>query len=280
MKLFQERRYFGKISPFLSANLSPVPPVMGVGLGGSGHTTANMENQSVAAAMAVGATPTIKEEAETSADSLTIDVEGHDDSISVNNLKAEHGTGEGKAWVNALRMHVVVPLTRHPRSLPFRKPVDPVALGIYPAYNQIITHPMDLGTIKTNIDNGVYSTRDDLIADIQLVWNNAKKFNPKGHAVYDAAEFLEKFAHERIDKIKREGPHAVSRPMAPLPPPREGSKRDARKKSLDLPGETQLPQHLEQNRSATGSMRACETLLRCLMTQKMHRVRKALVLVF
>ena len=39
-----------------------------------------------------------------------------------------------------------------------------------------------------------------------------------------------------LDKIKREGPHSISRPMAPLPPPRESSKRDARKKSLDLPG--------------------------------------------
>ena len=183
---------------------------------------------------------------------------------------------------------------RHPKSLPFRKPVDPIALGIFPVYNQIVTHPMDLGTIKSRIDDNLYGNKVDLIADIQLVWNNAKKFNPKTHAgnyqrlfifrksnqkcfsfsVYEAAEFLEKFSHERIDKIKRDGPHSISRPIAPLPPPRESSKRDARKKSLDLPGETHLPQHLEQNRSASGSMRACENLLRNLMTQKMHRVRK------
>ena len=87
---------------------------------------------------------------------------------------------------------------RHPRSLPFRKPVDEVALGIYPAYSNIITHPIDLGTIKSQIDNGLYCTKDELIADIQLVWNNAKKFNPIGHAVYDSADFLEKFAHDRI----------------------------------------------------------------------------------
>ena len=122
--------------------------------------------------------------------------------------------------------------SRHPRSLPFRKPVDPVALGIFPAYNQIITHPIDLGTIKTQIgkihsfwtknwtfrelyvgfininflylsllDNGLYNTKDELIADIQLVWNNAKKFNPMGHAVWENADFLEKIAHERIGKL-------------------------------------------------------------------------------
>merc|ERR1711935_216508 len=246
---------------------------MGVGLGGSHHTTATMNDSQV------GDSPNIKEEAETSADSLNvdIDVEGHEEDedqiemSKVHELKSEIDPVQGKAWVNALRTHVVVPLIRHPRSLPFRKPVDEVALGIYPAYNQIITHPIDLGTIKTQIDNGLYNTKDELIADIQLVWNNAKKFNPMGHGVWENADFLEKIAHERIDKIKREGPHSISRPMAPLPPPRESSKRDARKKSLDLPGETQLPQHLEQNRSASGSMRACENLLRNLMTQKMHR---------
>ena len=50
------------------------------------------------------------------------------------------------------------------------------------------------------LDNGLYNTKDELIADIQLVWNNAKKFNPMGHAVWENADFLEKIAHERIGK--------------------------------------------------------------------------------
>ena len=54
---------------------------------------------------------------------------------------------------------------------------------------------MDLGTIKSRIDDNLYGNKVDLIADIQLVWNNAKKFNPKTHAVYEAADFLEKFSH-------------------------------------------------------------------------------------
>jgi len=86
---------------------------MGVGLGGSGHTTATMNDSTVAA------TKTIKEEAETSADSLTIDVEGHDDHeegqspmMKVHELKSEFDPVQGKAWVNAIRTHVVVPLIR------------------------------------------------------------------------------------------------------------------------------------------------------------------------
>ena len=61
---------------------------------------------------------------------------------------------------------------------------------------------MDLGTIKTRIDNGYYTAKDDLIADIQLVWNNAKKFNPIGHFVHDGALFLEQFAHGRIGELR------------------------------------------------------------------------------
>ena len=61
---------------------------------------------------------------------------------------------------------------------------------------------MDLGTIKSQIDSGLYNAKDDLMADIQLVWKNAKRFNHIGHAVYEAADFLEKFAHERLGKSK------------------------------------------------------------------------------
>ena len=40
-----------------------------------------------------------------------------------------------------------------PESMPFRQPVDPDALQI-PDYFNIIKHPMDLSTIKRNLDTG------------------------------------------------------------------------------------------------------------------------------
>ena len=113
---------------------------MGVGYG-SGQDQQSMEDHHStsmatpsAALSGVNATPTIKEEAETSADSLTIDVEGHDDDDldsepSSKLMKTEFNSVEDKAWIQALRTHVVVPLIRHPKSISFRKPVDPIALG-------------------------------------------------------------------------------------------------------------------------------------------------------
>lgn len=88
---------------------------MGVGLGGSGAGgQIQMDTNSTAMSTTAASVPSIKEEAETSADSLTIDVEGHhDNSTAVNQLKAEIDPAESKAWVNALRTHVVVPLIRY-----------------------------------------------------------------------------------------------------------------------------------------------------------------------
>ena len=87
--------------------------MMGVGLGASGHTPTMENHSSVNATPSMpGMVPTIKEEAETSADSLTIDVEGGHEDSTINKLKAENDPIESKAWINALRTHVVVPLIR------------------------------------------------------------------------------------------------------------------------------------------------------------------------
>lgn len=60
--------------------------------------------------------------------------------------------GSLQEWMRCFRDHILKWVIKQQKSLPFRKPVDAVALGIYPIYNQVITHPMDLGTIRW-IDN-------------------------------------------------------------------------------------------------------------------------------
>lgn len=37
-----------------------------------------------------------------------------------------------------LKSHVLAPLFKHSKSTPFREPVDAKALGIYPAYHQVL----------------------------------------------------------------------------------------------------------------------------------------------
>ena len=55
-------------------------------------------------------------------------------------------------------------------------------------YPSIIKHPMDFKTIKTNLDNGVYTSADAFAAHMRLVFQNAMTYNQlKDNPVHIAA---------------------------------------------------------------------------------------------
>jgi len=181
-------------------------------------------------------------------------------------------------WLQTVRKHIVVALIRHPKSEAFRRPVDPVALGIFPFYNQIITHPMDLGTVKSKIDRETYTDKSSCLQDINQVWLNAKKFNPKPHAVHQAADFLQKQMFIMLENLVKSGGATgrKSLPVAvPAPPPmRHVGIREAKKRPIGLPGEYDdiKPQHLEQKYASklSESLKQCDNIMRNLMLQSQH----------
>lgn len=84
----------------------------------------------------------------------------------------------------------------------FVVPVDAEALGLT-SYHKIIKQPMDLGTVKSKLDGGEYSTQEEIVEDIRLVFNNACTFNPVGHPVNRiAAQHLKVFESE-LKKVIR-----------------------------------------------------------------------------
>ncbi|XP_019423370.1 PREDICTED: transcription factor GTE7-like isoform X1 [Lupinus angustifolius] len=88
---------------------------------------------------------------------------------------------------------VLQKLMRHKFGWIFNVPVDVVGLGLHDYYD-IIKKPMDLGTVKLNLAKNVYSSPSEFAADVRLTFNNALKYNPKGHDVYALAEqFLARF---------------------------------------------------------------------------------------
>ncbi|KAI4343054.1 hypothetical protein MLD38_027601 [Melastoma candidum] len=82
-------------------------------------------------------------------------------------------------------------LMQHQCSWPFLKPVDPVALNI-PDYFSIISRPMDLGTIKSKLENNLYTGVEEFAADVRLTFSNAMLYNPPGNFVHTMADKLNK----------------------------------------------------------------------------------------
>jgi hypothetical protein len=67
-------------------------------------------------------------------------------------------------------------LTSHALAWPFLAPVDPVALNV-PTYFDVISDPMDFGTMGKKLAAGAYASPDDYRADLVLMFENAIEFN-------------------------------------------------------------------------------------------------------
>ena len=81
----------------------------------------------------------------------------------------------------------------------FLQPVDYVGLNILD-YPKIITHPMDLGTVKKNLLNGEYKIFQDFMSDINLIWKNCRTYNLPGSDIVKMANHCDKKIKQLIDK--------------------------------------------------------------------------------
>ncbi|KAH7671677.1 Bromodomain-containing protein [Dioscorea alata] len=97
-------------------------------------------------------------------------------------------------------------LMKHKGAIWFNTPVDVVGMGLHD-YHQIIKNPMDLGTVKTKLNKGMYQVPPEFAADIKLTFDNALLYNPEGHEVHRVASQLLKIfeglyypAYEKYEK--------------------------------------------------------------------------------
>ena len=78
----------------------------------------------------------------------------------------------------------------HPLAVPFLRPVDPEQ-DYAPDYFIKIQHPMDLGTVMQKLEKGEYNNSKEWIADVQLIWSNARTYNQKKTILHTVAEILQ-----------------------------------------------------------------------------------------
>jgi hypothetical protein len=79
---------------------------------------------------------------------------------------------------------------------------------------------MDFATIKTALlKGGKYVTFDDVLADVQLIWDNCKTYNMAGSEIYKLAEYMEKLSKRTIQKFRNAHgfAQAPAQPAQPLP---------------------------------------------------------------
>ena len=99
-------------------------------------------------------------------------------------------------------MKIVCALISRPESAIFRKPVAWKKLGL-DDYPDIVKNPMDLGTIKRNLEKGdYYKNYQDVANDIRKVWLNCMAYNQDGSEIYHLADIFSRKFEEAYSSIR------------------------------------------------------------------------------
>ena len=121
---------------------------------------------------------------------------------------------------------VLQAIMAHKWALPFLHPVD---LTVYKDYLEAVAEPMDFGTIAQRMQQGMYLHPDAFLADVRLVFDNARAYNEPGSDVHVMAntlqdKFEDKYASTVLPKLLTiEGAaqadiHSVRKQMSPVLP--------------------------------------------------------------
>ena len=89
-------------------------------------------------------------------------------------------------------------MMKHKDGWPFDRPITRTDA---PDYFKIITKPMDLGTIRTNLLRMKYSCNQEVLADIRLVFQNCFTYNRDDAEEFQCAVRLEKYFSKEAKKL-------------------------------------------------------------------------------
>ncbi|GFZ17410.1 nuclear protein X1 [Actinidia rufa] len=104
-------------------------------------------------------------------------------------------------------------LMSHQYGWVFNTPVDVVVKLNIPDYFNVIKNPMDLGTVKSKLLSGEYSSPLGFAADVRLTFSNAMTYNPAGNDYHIMAETLKKCFEVRWKSIEKKVPVVIDAPV-------------------------------------------------------------------
>ena len=106
-----------------------------------------------------------------------------------------------------IMLKIVCALMSRPESEPFLRPLDWKRLGLHD-YPTIVKKPMDLGTVKKNIEKGKYKSKIEVANDIRMVWSNCMAYNQDGSEFYHLADTFARKFEEVYDLLRGTPPES------------------------------------------------------------------------
>ena len=118
-------------------------------------------------------------------------------------MKKKKLTEYDKSWCSKLINEV----WNRTISQPFQTPVDPDTDGA-PDYFEVIKKPMDLSTMKSKLNKGIYKSLKEVQEDFHLIFQNTRDYNEED-SIYswmadDLEEWIEKKFKNKSDSFETE----------------------------------------------------------------------------
>eukprot|EP00795_Rhopilema_esculentum_P017794 gene17794-9472_t len=104
----------------------------------------------------------------------------------------------GQSWISIAGDLLDFLMSRED-SDPFRMPVD---TDRYPDYTSIVSEPMDLSTVRQQLDNRLYDDAEALVRDVRLVFFNSRLYNTnKRSRIYGMTLRLSALFEDRVQAL-------------------------------------------------------------------------------
>jgi len=152
-------------------------------------------------------------------------------------------------------------------ALPFKHPVDWRKLNL-PTYPDVVTNPMDLGTIAKKLDRLEYDTTDALREDIELVWTNAIAFNGEGSWIEKNVNTLRQLANKKFASASMGAAGSASYNFDDGAVSTEGQSMGTKM----LTAQTRLNLHTNASQLKPSELLDLQKLARKLCSQAVHEV--------
>ena len=109
----------------------------------------------------------------------------------------------------------VVSITKHRWAHPFKRPVTEKEA---PDYREIVTDPMDFSTLRKKVEGGAIRDVASLVSDLNLIFNNAMLYNPKGSDYHTMASTLKTVVAQQLAAYSSWYSEAQPAHDSPFPP--------------------------------------------------------------
>ncbi|CAG8476665.1 4100_t:CDS:10 [Cetraspora pellucida] len=100
-----------------------------------------------------------------------------------------------KKSIRNIMINITSELKKHPRSWPFRTPVNGDEV---PDYYKVIKNPMDLSKIESKVENNCYKSIEEFAHDVRIIFHNCRVYNSEGTVYVKCASGLEKYFDDRL----------------------------------------------------------------------------------